>query len=83
LYKGGLSLEGFQSTLLLNLIWPALGWPLLAGGHCSEVAVYTGLTVFHLKFSCASTTFYEDMSFHDISFLWETYLELLLHFSEN
>jgi hypothetical protein len=27
------------------LIWPGLGWPLLAGGHCSLVAVNTGLTV--------------------------------------
>jgi hypothetical protein len=37
---------GFQSKLLLNLIWPGLGWPLLAGSRCSEVAVSTGLTVF-------------------------------------
>jgi hypothetical protein len=37
------ALESFQSKIL-NLIWPALGWPLLAGGYFSEVAVYTGLT---------------------------------------
>jgi hypothetical protein len=37
--------RGFQSKLLLNLIWPGLGWPLLAGGRSSEVAVNTGLTV--------------------------------------
>jgi hypothetical protein len=48
LYKGGRFLEGFQSKLLLNLILQALGWPLLAGGRCSEVAVNTVLTV-HTK----------------------------------
>jgi hypothetical protein len=37
--------EAFQSKLLLYLIWPGLGWPLLACGRCSEVAVNTGLTV--------------------------------------
>jgi hypothetical protein len=46
LYKGGRLLEVFQSKLLLNLIWLGLGWPLLAGGRCLEVAVNTGLTVF-------------------------------------
>jgi hypothetical protein len=35
--------EIFQSKL--NLIWPGLGWPLLAGGRWSEVAGNTGLTV--------------------------------------
>jgi hypothetical protein len=25
--------EIFQSKLQLNLIWPGLGWPLLAGGR--------------------------------------------------
>ncbi len=50
LYISGRSLKGFQSKLLLNLIWPALGWPLLAGGHCSEVAINTGLTVFRLQY---------------------------------
>jgi hypothetical protein len=55
LYIGGCSLEGFQSKLLLNFIWPALGWPLLAGGYCSEVAVYTGLTVVPIIYSLLVT----------------------------
>ncbi len=42
------SLEGFQSKL--NLIWPALGWQLMGGGHCSQVVVYTGLTIYFLYF---------------------------------
>jgi hypothetical protein len=45
LYIDGRSLEGFKSKLILNLIWPGLDWPLLAGGRCSEVAVNTALTV--------------------------------------
>ncbi len=36
LYRGGRSVEGFQSKLV---------WPQLTGGHYSEVAVNTGLTV--------------------------------------
>jgi hypothetical protein len=31
------------------MIWPGLGWPLLAGGRCSEVAVNSGLTVIRKK----------------------------------
>jgi hypothetical protein len=27
------------------LVWLGKGWLLLAGGHCSEVAINTGLTV--------------------------------------
>jgi hypothetical protein len=49
LYIGGHFLEGFQSKLILNLILPGLGWELLAGCHCSEVAVNTGLTVVSIK----------------------------------
>jgi hypothetical protein len=30
----------------LHLIWPVLGWLLLAGGCCLEVVVNSGLTVF-------------------------------------
>jgi hypothetical protein len=36
--------EGFQSKLVSKLAWPDLGWQLLTGGRCSEVAVNTGLT---------------------------------------
>jgi hypothetical protein len=39
LYIGDCCLEVFQSKVLLNLIWPGLGWPLLAGGRCLEVAI--------------------------------------------
>jgi hypothetical protein len=45
LYRGGWSLEVFQSKLVLELVWPDLVWPLLTGGRYSEVAVSTGLTV--------------------------------------
>jgi hypothetical protein len=38
----------FQSKLLLNLVWPNLGLPLLEGGRCSKVIVNIGLTVFSL-----------------------------------
>jgi hypothetical protein len=38
-------LEVFQSKLVLKLVWPYSVWPLLTGGHYSEVAVNTGLTV--------------------------------------
>ncbi len=40
-------LEGYQSKLALNLIWPSLGWQLLAGGLCPEVA-------FVQRFDCTS-----------------------------
>jgi hypothetical protein len=40
LYRGGRSLDVFQSKLVFEL-----GWPLLTGGHYSEVAINTGLTV--------------------------------------
>jgi hypothetical protein len=42
LYRGGRSLEVFQSKLVVELVWPEL---LLTGGLYSEVAVSTGLTV--------------------------------------
>jgi hypothetical protein len=29
------------------LIWPGLGWLLLAGSRCSEVAINSGLTVLY------------------------------------
>ena len=45
LYRGGRSVEGFQSKLVSKLAWPDFVRPLLTGGRCSEVAVYTGLTV--------------------------------------
>jgi hypothetical protein len=44
-------LEGFQSKLVLKLFWPDFAWLLLAGGHCSEVDVNTGFTVFGQFFS--------------------------------
>ena len=40
LYIGDRCLEVFQSKVLLNLIWPGLGWPLLAGGRCLQVAIH-------------------------------------------
>ncbi len=46
LYRGGRSVEGFQSKLVSKLAWPDFDWPLLTGGHYSEVAVSTGLTVY-------------------------------------
>jgi hypothetical protein len=48
LYRGGQSVEGFQSKLVSELAWPDFVWPLLTGSCCSEVAVNTGLTS-HLK----------------------------------
>jgi hypothetical protein len=41
-------MEGFQLKLVLELVWLDLDWPLLTGGHYSEVAVSTGLTVYFL-----------------------------------
>jgi hypothetical protein len=45
LYRGGCSVEGFQSKLVSKLAWPEFAWPLLTGGRYSDVAVNTGLTV--------------------------------------
>jgi hypothetical protein len=45
LYRGGRSVEGFQSKLVSKLEWPDFVRPLLTGGRYSEVAVNTGLTV--------------------------------------
>jgi hypothetical protein len=45
LYRGGRSVEGFQSKLVSKLAWPDFVRPLLTGGRYSEVAVNTGLTV--------------------------------------
>jgi hypothetical protein len=45
LYRGGCSVEGFQSKLVSKLAWPDFVRPLLTGGRYSEVAVNTGLTV--------------------------------------
>ena len=45
-YRVGLSLQVFQSKLVLKVAWPDLGWPLLTGGRYSEVAVSSGLTVY-------------------------------------
>jgi len=42
---GGLFNENYN----LKLVLPGLGWPLLTGGHCSEVVFNTGLTVFPLN----------------------------------
>jgi hypothetical protein len=44
-YIGGHSVEVFQQKLICYLVWTVLGWPLLTGGCCSEVVVYTSLTV--------------------------------------
>jgi hypothetical protein len=44
LYRGGRSVEGFQSKLVSKLAWPDFVRPLLTGGRYSEVAVNTGLT---------------------------------------
>jgi hypothetical protein len=49
LYRGGQSLEVFQSKMFLKLIWPDIVRPLLTGGHYLEVTVYTGLTVSKLR----------------------------------
>jgi hypothetical protein len=45
LYIGGCSVKVFHSKLVSKLAWSDLVWPLLTGGHCSEVATNTGLTV--------------------------------------
>jgi hypothetical protein len=48
LFKKGLLLTGFCYKLLSILENWGSGWPLLIGGHCSEVVVNTGLTVLKL-----------------------------------
>ncbi len=48
LYRGGRSVEGFQSKLVSKLAWPHFVRPLLTGGRLSEVAITTGLTVFQI-----------------------------------
>jgi hypothetical protein len=45
LYRGGRSVEGFQSKLVSRLACPDFVRPLLTGGHYSEVVINTGLTV--------------------------------------
>jgi hypothetical protein len=44
LFKGGHSVEVFQSKLVLKLVWSDLAWLLLTSGGYSEVAANTGLT---------------------------------------
>ncbi len=44
-YRGGWSLEVFQSKLVLQLIWPDYVWSLLTAGCYLEVVVTTGVTV--------------------------------------
>ena len=45
LFICGPSGEVSQSKLVSKLAWPDFVWPLFTGGHYSEVAVNTGLTV--------------------------------------
>jgi len=49
LYRGGWSLEVFQSKLVLKLVRPDLVWSLLTGGRYSEVVINTGLTVVYTR----------------------------------
>jgi hypothetical protein len=49
LYRGSCYLEVVETKLLSKLVEPIFGWPFLTGGHCSEMAVDTGLTVFAIK----------------------------------
>jgi hypothetical protein len=56
LYRGGRSLEVFQSKLVIKIVWPELGWSLLTGGSYSEVAVNTGLTVLNLQWPFENTS---------------------------
>jgi hypothetical protein len=46
LYRGGRSVDGFQSKLVSKLAWLDFVRPLLTGGRYSELVVNTGLTGF-------------------------------------
>jgi hypothetical protein len=56
LYRGGRSVEGFQSKLVSKLAWPDFVRPLLTGSRYSEVAVNTGLTVLVMPSMLLTTT---------------------------
>ena len=70
LYIGGCSVEGFQSKLVPKLAWPDLVLPLLTSGHCSEVAVNTGLTVARIKESKKNWRI-----FYDRLFFWKPFFQ--------
>jgi len=49
LYRGGRSLEVFQSKSVLKFVWPDLVWPLLTLGRCWQLAVVQRWPLTHVR----------------------------------